>query len=178
MKLPRVLVPVRARLETALAQPLLGSWPEDARFRHADQPAALGGVLIEGLHRHLTSARIAYLFVEQMHDGEKVTLAKVGKASALIAYLADFDFVLKVNWTAWRELTAEQRIALIDHELCHCGVDAETSAYVMLHHDIEEFGQIVRRWGFWTEDLEGFAVEVGAQLELLDKALPKRGGAQ
>ena len=48
----------------------------------------------------------------------------------------------------------------IDHELCHAaGRDPETQAWTLRTHDVEEFEDIVKRWGTkWRFDLERFAV--------------------
>jgi hypothetical protein len=173
VNLPKALCGHAAELERALSMPLYATWPEDVTYATADQAVAIAGVLIGVLHQHLSSARMAFLFKKSMVRGEKVRLAHVGKASAKLAYLADLDFVIDLNWTAWSQLTDEQRVALVDHELCHCGVDPDTSKWVMLEHDVEEFGQIVRRWGFWQPDLQAFAGDVRAQLDLLE-ARPAR----
>lgn len=168
MQLPAVLEPVRAAIEAALCTGLLAAWPEkDVRFTDADQAAALGRILVRELHPELHRARIRYLFRETMSRGEWIRLGKAARAQPIVSYLADLDFILTFNWTAWKGMTREQRCALVDHELCHCGVDLEHDRFVIVHHDVEEFGAIVRRWGLWKQDLRQFAVQAAQQLELL-----------
>jgi len=95
-----------------------------------------------------------------------VSLGKMKRAAGLLLYLGERDFVMLVNWTTWGALEVPQRIALIDHELCHAGVDAETGKWGLLHHDVEEFGDVVRRWGLWLPDLKEFGTVIRAQLEI------------
>lgn len=69
-------------------------------------------------------------------------------------------------------MTDEQRIALLDHELCHAApmLDDRTQEQVvdergrkvwrMVKHDIEEFGAIVQRHGLYKADLEKFGAEI------------------
>lgn len=52
-------------------------------------------------------------------------------------------------------LTDAQRLALVDHELCHCAV--YEGNLKMRAHSIEEFSAIINRHGLWKPDLEWFA---------------------
>lgn len=52
-------------------------------------------------------------------------------------------------------LSDAQRVALVDHELCHCAV--HEGNLKMRAHSIEEFSAIVRRHGLWKPDVEWFA---------------------
>lgn len=103
-------------------------------------------------------------------DG-RVTLGKCKKATDLDRELAPFDFVILLRKEFWQDLrvTDHQRAALLDHELMHAAVsyDAETGdpvvdargrmVYRIRKHDIEEFADIVARYGCYKRDLEGFA---------------------
>lgn len=162
MKLPKSLEPDRKRLLEALALPCLAEWPEQTAYQVAPQAAEIARIIIPVLHDHLLNARIRYLFREQLSDCS----AKASRAGAKLEFLAEVDFLIEVNWTSWRHLSAEQRIALMDHELCHCGRDLEKEKYVLVEHDIEEFGSIVRRWGLWHHQLAKFGKAVKEQLEL------------
>lgn len=164
MHLPDVLHGLADELKKALTYPIPGTWLEGEPFEAADQPTQVARVLIRGLHPRLINAKIAYLFREKMARRGRVRLGVAAKASSKIAYLAGYHFVLEFNWTAWRQLSPEQRIALVDHELCHCERDPESDAYLVRHHDVEEFSEIVRRWGLWTPDLRGFGLEIGQAL--------------
>lgn len=70
-------------------------------------------------------------------------------------------FWMELSGEYWDELSPEQKAALIDHELCHFGVEyseekEEPTMYIR-KHDIEEFEDIVRRHGIWEDGLESFA---------------------
>lgn len=169
--LPKELRGHREALESALATAVPGNWPEGEAFLPAEQPEAIGQALIEALHRELRPARMAFVFKKMMRrGGAHLSLAKMKRSSGLLLYLGERDFVMIVNWTSWGALEVPQRIALIDHELCHAGVEAENGKWILLHHDVEEFGDVVRRWGLWLPDLKSFGDVLRAQLEIFPAA--------
>ncbi len=152
----------------ALAEPVLAVWPEHTAFTTAEQPAAIARVLVSTLHRHLLGAQIGFVFREAIATHDRTTLAKASKAGAKLAFFTALDLCIDVNHAAWLKLFPEQRVALIDHELCHFGVEDtdEGTRYVLLSHDVEEFGAIVSRWGLWKPDLRAFGAVVAEQHEL------------
>lgn len=155
--LPDALEGHRAGLEAALNAPVPGEWPEDRQYVDAAQPTAIASTIIEPLHPHLGPASIVHLFKQELtKSSDRVQLGKAKKASALIQALTERDFIILYSWRTWKLLRPLQRIALVDHELCHCGVDAETGKWQIVHHDIEEFGGVVVRWGLWKQDLVAF----------------------
>jgi len=88
-------------------------------------------------------------------------------------------FVIEIALDIWGEdidgerfgLTDAQRVALVDHELCHCQVDEEEFTPWVRPHSIEEFTEIVDRHGLWEPDLERFARSVrGAKTLPFDSA--------
>lgn len=147
-------------------------WPDDTAFQKAEQAQAIGGVLVATLHRHLVGADIGYVFRENMATHDRTTLAKASKAGAKLGFFAGLDLCIDVNHTAWLTLSNEQRVALIDHELCHFGVEDTDKGlrYALLSHDVEEFGAIVTRWGLWKPDLRAFGRVVAEQAELFAQA--------
>jgi Putative phage metallopeptidase len=151
----------RKALESALVMdPEYAEWPEGEKVLVAKQPQAIAEVLIKAHHPHLTKRVVAYLWAKEIAGSGKVVLGKASKASAKIRFLAGVDFVIDVNWTAWKALEPRQRVALMDHELAHLAVDGETLAPMVIPHDVEEFGVIVERRGLWKSDLEGFGRSV------------------
>jgi hypothetical protein len=165
MQLPDVLEKKRTNIESAFLSAVPSDWPEGEAFMWADQAQALAQVLIPVLHEHLVNARLAYLFKESMKLGpDRIKLGTAQRAAAQLEYLSDHDFVLTFNHEAWRTLSMEQRIALVDHELCHCGCDLEKSRFGIMHHDVEEFGAVIRRWGLWKPDLANFGKDVAEKL--------------
>ncbi len=166
--LPRALHEYRDELYQALAVPLPAEWPEGEELRLAEQPAAVGKVLVRALHDDVEGARISYLFQEAMGSGERADLGKAKRASGPLAFLTEYAFVLTFNWSWWKLLNSLQRVALVDHELSHCGRD-DDGKWILLHHDIEEFSGVVGRWGLWTAGLQTFGRAIKHQLDLFQE---------
>lgn len=128
--------------------------------------------LVEAHHNELIDARIALawgLAWKPDVDG-RVTLGMCKKATDLDRELAAFDFVIILRKEFWQSLrvTAQQRAALLDHELMHACVKYDEAGqpvvdergrtvYRVRKHDLEEFAAIVERHGLWKKDLETFA---------------------
>jgi hypothetical protein len=161
MHVPDVLREHERELAMALATPILATWNEEERYHTAEQAAAIGAVLVDAVHTDLAKASIAYVFREKMTTRDRVVWGKASKASGEIEFFNGYDFVLKFNWVQWRNLSAMQKVALVDHELSHCGHEEDEKTggdkWVMVSHDIEEFSGIVKRWGLWRPDLVVFA---------------------
>lgn len=136
--------------------------------------------IIQQHHEHLVRARIGLCW----HKGWRtdrdnhVTLGMARKANDLSRELSEYDFLILLSEEAWETLTEAQRLALLDHELCHCAADLDADdkqkedergrlCWRMRNHDIEEFREIVARHGTYKTDLEYF---VKAALE--SKAAP------
>ena len=171
LALPEALSSRTEQLQRALATPLPAVWLEDGpSFVEAEQPEAIARVLLNALHAHLVNRKIGYLFRESIKEKGKTTLAKASRVSGKLQHFARLDLLIEVNWDAYRFLGSEQRIALLDHELCHFDVDDDRC--LIIAHDVEEFSSIVRRWGFWKLDLRLFndAAQAGPQLELFSAA--------
>lgn len=121
-------------------------------------------------HEDLADARIALAWRKQVKadkDG-KLVLGKVRKASDLDRELAPYDFVVLLNQEAWDELTEAQRLALLDHELCHVVPVLDDNGKPQLNerghpcfrlrkHDLEEFRAVVERHGCYLSDVAEFA---------------------
>lgn len=162
------------RLMAALVVPEeLAVWPEGEKVLTAAGPKTIAAVLLDAFHGLVHNRRFACLWVENLVSGGETKLATATRASNVIRHIGQVDFILKFNWTAWQRLSGFQRAALVDHELQHCSFDLEKNAAVIVPHDIEEFGAIVRRWGLWRPDLVRFADDVKqAQLELWGQDAP------
>lgn len=128
--------------------------------------------LVSANHPDLRHARIALAWCTSWKpdvDG-RVTLGMCKKASDLDRELASFDFIILLSRAFWREdqVSDHQRRALLDHELCHAAIKCDASGepvedergrrvYRTRKHDIEEFAEIVERYGCYKHDLEQFA---------------------
>lgn len=138
-------------MEQALQTPLPATWmKDDPTYRAAEQCQEIGRVLVDKIHKHLVNCSIGYVFKQSLTDA----WAKASLVSGKLHFYSGHDALIEVNWEAWKKLKPRQRVALIDHELCHFGRDDE--AIVMQHHDVEEFGAIIVRWGPWEPSLVAF----------------------
>jgi len=128
--------------------------------------------LVDAFHVELQHARIALAWCTSWQadvDG-RVTLGKCKKASDLDRELSQFDFIILLRQVFWQheQVTAQQRRALLDHELHHASpkLDPKTGDQVYdererpvwrtRKHDLEEFTDIVERYGCWTHEIEAF----------------------
>lgn len=146
----------------------LGEWPVGSDFVEAQQPAALSRHIRKAFHPELESARIAHLFKNKMGGQGCRVVARAKRASKELAFLADVDFVITYSWSAWSGLILWQKLALVDHELSHCGRDPDLG-WITLPHDVEEFHAIARRWGDWQPGL----TMLRRQIELFERG-PER----
>lgn len=123
--------------------------------------------LIEPFHPHLIGLHIAHLSKVKPQpvnpkapkkprkagrQGKKIVMAKTSKVTAKMAALAsrNFAFVIEYDWEIWDKLPQEKKVALVDHELCHCGNDADGT--YLKHHSVEDFTEVVQRHGMWHSD--------------------------
>jgi hypothetical protein len=68
-------------------------------------------------------------------------------------------FVIIIDFEQWNILEKNQKIALLDHELCHAYAYEDRKGRLktkLIDHDIEEFNCIVNRHGLWHDGLENF----------------------
>jgi len=98
---------------------------------------------------NLTGAKIKTIFdTKKRTHGGKFVLGRMQKCNDLIKYLTDddrvspegYDFLLYLDKNIYEAMDEENRIRLIFHELCHCGVDFDrTDPYYIVPHDVETF---------------------------------------
>jgi predicted metallopeptidase len=133
-------------------------------------------------HHMLGVVNIVYVWREKAQKSKgRTTLATARLVTGLNAYLANFAagetlealndsfFVIEVAADTWEQLRPEQRIALVDHELCHCKVAHDENDQLQLGtrgHDVEEFAAIIDRHGLWKPDVAQFASRIAEQLAL------------
>lgn len=142
---------------------------------------------IQRWHPHLKRANVIALGrPKATTKNGKEEWAKLKRASKQerVLYAEDsegLDYILIVALDTWSRFTKAQRIALVDHELCHAaGYDAETDTWALRAHDLEEFRAVVERHGAWSADVELFvetARRVTPPQMTLDEATPGDGAA-
>jgi Putative phage metallopeptidase len=157
------------------------------QYRLAPEVARLAGPLISDHHRHLVDlgyVRIEYVMRDEAATSQGRTIwGKARKVTGLNAFIAreetgvvdlvdpDPFFVIEIAEDIWVTLNSRQRLALVDHELSHLQVsenDKGEMVLALVGHDVEEFGEIVRRHGLYKKDVEHFAKVCSDQLSLLD----------
>lgn len=101
----------------------------------------------------LLNAKIGFIFrSEAPKQNGRVTLGKAQKVSSKDRMFNNLDFIIWIAEDTWEELSPLQRRALVHHELLHCRfLEGEAS---MRGHDVEEFWEIIQRYGFWSKSLQ------------------------
>lgn len=168
----------------------------DDEYTEATEARELGTLLIETVtdHEHLQMATVGYVF----RDDEIRRHGKVVVAEAILCeriLQADKRWGRMVKWTIqrilgvelptflvlidrnlWEGYDADQRLALVDHELRHCAQavedDGETPKFTkdgdpvwtIKGHDLEAFCGEVTFSGLWTPELLDMAIAIGNRL--------------
>jgi hypothetical protein len=141
----------------------------DKKSTKEDDPYAFLDNLVRAHHRHLSQAKIAIAWMLDVKPDRDfhLILGRCKKATDLDREFREFDLVILLNAKAWKELTAKQRAALVDHELCHAALvvdknnepvfdERDRQCYRIRRHDIEEFNAVVKRHGCYLSDVAEF----------------------
>lgn len=110
--------------------------------------------LISQFHPGLTDCNIGFVFrSEASQSGGKKVFAKTSKIPENMKPLLiqEMDILIMIAEDIWSNFSAEQRKAAIDHELYH--IDLNNSGWTIRAHDVEEFTEILNRYGLWNQDL-------------------------
>lgn len=146
-------------------------------YTDAPEVDALVKRLVVQHHGHLAGERIRCVFrSEHAKDGGKAVLGKARKVSGLNAFLSGNDdeayFVIEIANDIWLGMNDAERLALVDHELSHCGIKVNAKTFeqtlVIRPHDLEEFNAIVERHGLWRRDVKDFLTAASGQLPLVE----------
>jgi hypothetical protein len=125
---------------------------------------------VKTVHDNLRGAHIepAWMIGKKPDKDGRVTLGKMKKAGELDRELHGYDAILIVNAEHWKILNEQQRLALIDHELCHLDVALDPTSlepkvdghgktcYRVRKHDLEEFRGVIERHGVYLSDIAEF----------------------
>lgn len=159
------------------------------KYWKSDEVRDIADELIAQFHPHLAGESIIYLFRSQhAEENGKIVLGKAKRVSGLNAYLANREsleemngpnddpavkveaqpiLLMEIAYDAWVTLNATQRIALVDHELCHFGKDG------MRAHDVEEFREVIDRHGLWRPEIELLAATIAQQKLFPDESFAR-----
>ena len=122
-------------------------------------------------HPGIADARIAFVFVPKgAVRGGKKRIGVAQKLSAVSHMLSGYDFVIRLSKDVWEALKEPERLAALDHELCHCAPKEDENGmwtgWEIRHHDVEEFAEIIERHGLWKPDVQDVARSICKQLGL------------
>ncbi|RJQ26097.1 hypothetical protein C4577_04145 [Candidatus Parcubacteria bacterium] len=163
------------------------------KFFPAPDVKEIADELIPKNHRHLVGVRMDFLFSETTPKrGGKDVWGTMRKVSSLAAYLGadktdqergvnDPFFVMTISQPIWDELEEKDRIALVDHELCHAAVELDDQGDSILgtkSHDVEEFSEIIERHGLWRKSVQEFVEAAVKNKESKKKAKEENGTAE
>lgn len=117
-------------------------------------------IKLGAVHERLRGIRIDYYFRSDtpVSNGQYVVAcSRLKKAldSVMCNHKGEPFFVITVSKPSWDILGEEEQIAVVDHELCHCGVGEFGKLYID-PHDLQEFSGVVRRHGAYCEDIQKF----------------------
>lgn len=86
-------------------------------------------------------------------------LGKCSLATGKWKYLIDKEFVIEVWGKWWEQASDKQKEALLFHELSHIGFKDSDDGDVKWNikdHDVEEFNEVVKRYGDWNGGITAF----------------------
>jgi|CXWL01.1.fsa_nt_gi DNA segregation ATPase FtsK/SpoIIIE-like protein len=152
-------------------------------WKAAPEVAKIARQIISESHPHLAETRVEFRFFDE--EKKKLNHSIFGYAEIISgdkAYMATWMpdqfgeivqpesfrepepfFMISIWEKAWRNLMESQRLALVDHELCHCIIELDERNNPVLRlvgHDIEEFNAIVARHGLWMPHEEAFVKSI------------------
>ncbi len=138
---------------------------ETENYPEATQVRRIAEVLMDaiGTHLPLRHRKIRYVYRDGMKSSGQTVLGKASKVGTKWREIADVEFLVQINHPLYQYLPPHRKIRTIDHELCHLTLDDDDEP-AGRNHDIEEFNEIVRRWGL-DPDQEDFG-ETLRQLDL------------
>lgn len=136
-------------------------------------------------HPDLSLCEIGLVFRDKASKSGGVELpGKTKKASPLLRTLTgvNYQYVLEIAADFWMEFSDSQRVALIDHLLCHCLVEEEESSgelkYKIRKPNIQMFSEEVLRHGVWSPTTESEEEGGGASDIVVSDKLTDVFGAQ
>jgi hypothetical protein len=144
-----------------------------AHVRVADEVEKIAKPIITAHHPHLLGCEIRYHFRSKAQvKAGRTTLGTMrvvkGEAAMMALNLTESVdaqlFVMVIAEPEWEVMQPHIREALVDHELCHAGVETDSKGirkYVSVGHDLEEFGSIIKRHGLWQEQHAKFIAAYG-----------------
>ena len=123
----------------------------------------------------LVDKEIAIIFREKASkSGGQPCLGKARKASPLFKLLgkSEYKFILELAGDEWKSLADTQRVALLDHLLCHCKVEEDEKTgdikCSIIRPTVSFFVEELKRHGDWRtrpEEEQANPLDVEAVLD-------------
>ncbi|MCD6214418.1 MAG: hypothetical protein J7J46_05540 [Candidatus Desulfofervidus sp.] len=128
---------------------------ETEKYVDAPEVEALAKKLIKKFQlSDAEEAVIKFLF----YRAEKSSFfGKCSRATGKWSYLTGYDYVIEVWEPFWSRVSDHAKEALIYHELLHIQKQVTTKGkvkWILRKHDVEEFLDVVREYGPWSDNLQ------------------------
>ncbi len=163
-------------------------------FEKAPEVKRIAEELIDQHHPHLQDHARKLVDYYYRYGGGVDWGGKCKKCTAFERHVTSMMFFLFISMDAWKAMSAQQRVALVDHELCHiqrdhteqinsetqqwerkwCNAD-DPDSWSIRKHDVEEFSDVIYRHGLWETGIEKIAAAVrkaDQQLTIEDMGMP------
>lgn len=143
-------------VEKATAPPEL----DESDFWFSDQIEVIAGKLIdenETQFGHLKNFRVAYLFKKEMTGDAK---GKATVLSGINRLLSGFDAHIVICYETWKQMTDNQRNAIVAHEMTHIDISENGDKLKIREHDLEEFSTIAAKFGKWNSAIAKFSEQL------------------
>lgn len=164
-----------------------------ASYQDSPELLAVGLKVVDKNHPDLKSINVGYLFRDAAPISRgRITLGMAVKVDDRNYVYGGKDVIIEIGRDVWDQMDDELREVLIDHELCHIGVDLDEKGNTVLTnngrpkvfikpHDIEEFQIILDRYGEvhrkYRKAVEAMQAVVDAQRkDKTDAADPSKKG--
>jgi len=129
----------------------------------------LGESLIEKHHPNHKHVKICYEFRDEASiSNGKVIAGRCVRVDDRNFIIHGYDVIIEIAKDVWTEATDNFKTAIMDHELSHIGIRFEDDGeperdskndrvkVYLRHHDIEEFADVLERYGDYHVALREF----------------------
>jgi hypothetical protein len=138
------------------------------QYWYADEVKEIAEQQIANYLPELAQARFKFVYKEKCSKScGRIVYGSTKKANSITSFLCGdkgCDYIIEVGADGWKDLTKHQREAMIYHllNLCHVEINEETEelTYTTKKPEINEFAEVISRFGFWNTDLEKFGMNV------------------
>lgn len=125
----------------------------------SEEYAEIGQKLIqtEPCLAHIRNSQVTIVYLSSEHEkkeGGKIIAGQCEKVPVKYRWAVPCDFTITIFEPNVERFTEEQMQILILHELMHIGIetDGNEETYSIVPHDIEDFKEIINRYGIGWND--------------------------